>query len=60
MIKLQHPMYIDPDKQAYKIVIPILSINKHVFWVLKRIHLIEMVLLSTHNIFFGWEIRKLF
>ena len=23
-------------------------------------HLTEMVLLSTHNICFGWEIRKLF
>ena len=52
MIKLQHPMYIDPHKQAYKIVILFLSINKHVYWVLKRTHLVETVLLSTHNIFF--------
>ena len=34
------------------------------FWVVKRTvsiknRLIETVLLSTHNICFGWEIRKL-
>ena len=29
------------------------------FWVLKRTGLIETVLLSTHNICFGWEMRKI-
>ena len=33
---------------------------KHMFLVLKRFRLIETVLLSTHNICFGWKIRKLF
>ena len=34
------------------------SVLTYVLGALKN-HLIEMVLLSTHNICFGWEIRKL-
>ena len=32
---------------------------KHWFWVLKKNRLMETVLLRTHNICFGWEIRKM-
>ena len=41
-----------------KNVIILLAISFNIFWVLKN-RLIEMILLSTRNIFFGWEIRNI-
>ena len=44
----------------FKIVIIFLPISLYMFWVFKRAHLKETVLLSTHNICFGFGFEVLF
>ena len=46
-------------KLRRKIVSIFLPISFNICFGCSKNHLIEMVLLSTHNICFGWEIRKL-
>ena len=53
---------IGPDKEIYerKIVIIFLSIILKSVSGAQKNHLIELVLLSTHNIWFGREMKKIF
>ena len=47
-------------KKKCKIVNIFLSISFNIFFGSQKNRLIETVLLSTHNICFGWRIRNLF
>ena len=56
--------YTDLDKQKFSAYI-CKYFPTHYFFLIyvlgaQKNHLIETVLLNTHNICFGWEIRKLF
>ena len=53
---------ISLDKQNFSVKLLIFSCPSVLTYVLgaQKNRLIETVLLSTHNICFGWEIRKLF